>query len=214
MSTNTTAPGKSKPRQPLIVRRRIKIGQALILPSLFIVLFVRHPWPEGSYIDFALDTIGYALLLAGVLGRLWCTLYIGGRKQSTLQQTGPYSMVRHPLYVCNLLIALGICVLSQNLILLALVLAYFVWQYRTTIRFEEAELARIFEEEHAQYTKSVPCFIPKVSALRFDPPETVNLKPLKSEVVRAGVFLSLVPLFHLLSLLQENGVLPSLIRLP
>ncbi len=37
------------------------------------------------------------LFLAGAAFRFWATLYLGGRKDAVVVDTGPYSLCRHPL---------------------------------------------------------------------------------------------------------------------
>jgi len=191
-----------------LVRNRVKVAQIVALLLLPVLLFVHHSWPEGSYLDFALDTVGYILLMSGVLGRLWCTLYIGGKKQSTLQRSGPYSLVRHPLYVSSLLLGLGVSALSENPIVLGMVILYFIWQYTTTIRYEEAVLAKAFEERYRDYMRDVPCFLPSLSSYDATPPENIDLNALRSEALRSVVTLSLIPMLGLLALLHEKHILP------
>lgn len=195
-------------RRSFLVRNRTRVGLALFLALLPALFFVQHPWPEETYVDFVLDSAGYMLAIAGVLGRLWCTLYIGGNKHETLQRTGPYSVVRHPLYVSNLLLGLALAALSENPIVLFVVVAYFWIQYRSTIRHEEAALEATFGESYREYARTVPCFIPKLSHFHSTPPASVNLSPLYAEAARCLAFLAVVPLFELIALLHESGVVP------
>ena len=191
-----------------VVRNRVKIGKVVVLLLLPILLFVHHSWAEDTYLDLVLDSVGYILLMCGVFGRLWCTLYIGGRKNSVLQRTGPYSLVRHPLYGSSLLLGLGVSALSENPVVLLVVLIYFAWQYVTTIRHEESELAALFGDEYAEYRRNTPCFFPKFSHFDAGPEPTVGLRHLRAEALRCTVALLAVPMFELLTLLHVRGVLP------
>ena len=197
--------------KPFFVRYRTRFGLVFFLVLLPCLLFLRPQWADSTlywpYGYFALHTIGYALILAGVLGRLWCTLYIGGRKERTLQTTGPYSLVRHPLYVGSLLLGLGMVALSQNVVALVVSLLYFVLQYRTTIRFEEATLARIFGEQHAEYVQRISCFIPRLATFDPTPPESINLHPLQLELSRSIAYLAAIPLMEMINLLQKLQVI-------
>ena len=49
-----------------------------------------------------IEMAGLVLILVCILGRTWCTLYIGGLKKRELVTAGPYSVVRNPLYVFTL----------------------------------------------------------------------------------------------------------------
>lgn len=208
MLQNNITPTKTR---SLIVRKRVAIGLFVFAALLGMLLFVHHSWAENSFVDLTLDTIGYSLLIFGVLGRLWCTLYIGGRKHAELQQTGPYSLVRHPLYVSNLLLALGFASLSENPLILLIVLIYFAVQYVATIRYEERALRETFGEVYDDYARRVPCFLPNFRATDYAPPGSVNMKYLQLEVIRVLVFLIMIPMFELLSLLHEQGILPHFV---
>ena len=213
-------PATTPSAKPFFVRYRTRVGLLFFIVLLPCLLFVRPHWADPRWVDaswlpmFILRTVGYVCLLAGVLGRLWCTLYIGGRKQCVLQTTGPYSLVRHPLYVGSLLMGLGMVALSQNIVVLVLGAVYFIAQYRVTIRFEEATLAEIFGEQHAEYLRRVPCFIPRLS--NFDPtsPGVVNMQPLQLEIARSIAFLSVVPFLDLINQLHAQGILPVFLNFP
>jgi len=200
--------------KPFFVRYRTRFGLLFSIAVFFCLLFIQPSWAKPEYYwpyGFVLHTMGYALILAGVLGRLWCTLYIGGRKERELQTTGPYSLVRHPLYVGSLLLGLGIVMLSQSPLVLLAGVVYFVAQYRATIRFEEAKLANIFGEQHAEYIKRVPCFIPKLSVFDPTPPGTVNLQPLQWEISRSIAYLATIPLLDLIYQLQTNHIIHTIL---
>jgi protein-S-isoprenylcysteine O-methyltransferase Ste14 len=49
-----------------------------------------HERLEGQY--------GIALILIGIGGRLWSILYIGDRKSAEVVATGPYSVMRNPIF--------------------------------------------------------------------------------------------------------------------
>jgi len=201
-------------RAPFLVGNRTRLGRLLFLLILPGLLFIDHSWPERPWLSFALDWTGWAFVLAGVFMRLWATLYIGGRKQTELQTKGPYSLVRHPLYAGSFLVGLGVSLASENPIMLPVVLIYFGVQYAVTIRYEDAFLARMFGEVHEQWSKRVPCFIPKFSGFDGSGPESVDMRALKRELIRAALFLSMLPLVDLLQRLHASGALPVLLRLP
>jgi protein-S-isoprenylcysteine O-methyltransferase Ste14 len=175
-----------------------------------VLLLVHHPWREEAYLDFALDSLGYVLVVFGVLVRLWATLYVGGRKETTLQTTGPYSVVRHPLYLGSLTIGLGVSALSENPLVLALFVAYFLVQYSTTIRHEEEVLKQAFGDEYAEYARRVPCFVPRISTFDATPPDRIVVWALRKELVRSVCFLAAIPILDLIARLHESGTLWSL----
>jgi hypothetical protein len=70
---------------------------------------------EDSWQDEVLDILAWVVFLAGAGLRFWATLYIGGRKEWTLVNDGPYSLCRNPLYVGSLLMLLSIGLLLDSL---------------------------------------------------------------------------------------------------
>lgn len=83
----------------------------------------------------------------------------GTQMADVLNTTGIYSMVRHPLYVGNFFMWLGIALLVQNFwYIIAFVLLY--WVYYERIMFaEEQFLRRKFGETYLDWAKITPAFI-------------------------------------------------------
>lgn len=196
------------PRIPLLVRKRIIVAWLFFLIVLPLVLFTAHRWPEESFLDLGLDTLGYGFIVLGILTRLWATLYIGGRKNGSVQQTGPYSLVRHPLYLGTFAIGIGFSALSENPVVLLVVLGYLFVQYWFTIRHEEQVLTGLFGDAYLAYRQRVPCIFPRLKTFDPTPPESINLKPLRKEVVSAVAVLCIVPFLELITLLHQKGLLP------
>lgn len=89
-----------------------------------------------------------------------------GQVADTLNQTGIYSTVRHPLYLGNFLMWLGPALLTGNMwFVMAFILFY--WIYYERIMFaEEQFLERKFGEVYTKWAASVPAFIPDFSKFR------------------------------------------------
>lgn len=80
----------------------------------------------------------------------------------TLNTTGMYSIVRHPLYVGNFLMWIGPAMWTGNLwFIVAFVLFY--WVYYERIMFAEEQFLRNkFGKEYLAWSKNVPAFAPKL----------------------------------------------------
>lgn len=79
----------------------------------------------------------------------------------TLNTTGMYSVVRHPLYLGNFLIWLGIAMLTGNFwFIIAFCLAYGLY-YERIMFAEEQFLRRKFGDFYLEWAKNVPAFFPK-----------------------------------------------------
>lgn len=83
-----------------------------------------------------------------------------GQVADTLNTTGVYSVVRHPLYLGNLLMWLGVCLLTGNLwFIIAFCLLY--WVYYERIMFaEEQFLSRKFGTVYSEWADKTPAFLP------------------------------------------------------
>jgi protein-S-isoprenylcysteine O-methyltransferase Ste14 len=80
----------------------------------------------------------------------------------SLNQTGPYALTRNPLYLGNLGITVGLCLIAHDPVLLVLVAALFGLQYRAIIAAEEEFLRSRFGAELDAYCARVPRFWPRL----------------------------------------------------
>jgi len=92
-----------------------------------------------------------------------------GQVADTLNQTGIYSIVRHPLYVGNFLMWLGPALVTADLwFIIAFCLLY--WVYYERIMFaEEQFLRKKFGDVYLQWSSKVPAFLPNFG--NFSPPQ-------------------------------------------
>jgi hypothetical protein len=74
--------------------------------------------------------------------------------------SGPYTLVRNPLYCGNLLILIGVTILSELLWLIPLVITLFSLQYYCIVLWEEATLLKNFPQDAESYFRSVPRWLP------------------------------------------------------
>lgn len=83
-----------------------------------------------------------------------------GQVADSLNTTGMYSIVRHPLYVGNFLMWIGPAMLTGNLwFIIAFCLFYWVY-YERIMYAEEQFLRKKFGDEYLNWSKNVPAFIP------------------------------------------------------
>ena len=113
--------------------------------------------------------LGFCIVLAGEFLRLWGVSIAGSETRTTgpvggtfLITQGPFSYVRNPLYLGNMILYFGAGVMSNALFpwLAVIALCYFVWQYSQIVSLEEEHLALTFGEEYQRYCQSVPRFVP------------------------------------------------------
>jgi protein-S-isoprenylcysteine O-methyltransferase Ste14 len=86
---------------------RILALQVLALAAIVLIFVSDSAWERYSFAATLLKVTGQCFLFMAVIGRLWCTLYIGGRKNAVLVTAGPYSISRNPLYFFSIMGAFG-----------------------------------------------------------------------------------------------------------
>lgn len=118
--------------------------------------------PEMPWTGVALTTIGIAFAI-------WARFYLGGnwsgtvtvKENHTLVRSGPYSIVRHPIYSGLGLAILGTALSNGELRgFLALVIAVWSWKHKSLI--EESFMVEQFGKQYDTYRHEVKGLIPWV----------------------------------------------------
>ena len=89
-----------------------------------------------------------------------------GLRPPKLVQTGPYAWSRHPIYIAEFLLWLGLAIYFGSPLLLAVIAAGAVIGVRFIIPREESALESYFGDEYRQYRTRVPALI-KFNLLTF-----------------------------------------------
>jgi protein-S-isoprenylcysteine O-methyltransferase Ste14 len=106
-----------------------------------------------------LVALGLALLLGGLCIRSWAAGTLHKNRQLTT--TGPYSLVRNPLYAGSFLMMAAFCLLLNDPQTLWVVIGPVAFMYWLAVRYEEQTMARMFPADWPAYRASVPAFIPR-----------------------------------------------------
>ena len=131
----------------LLLRARIP---ASILMGLAIILFA-HPSQESFL-------IGLAVIVIGELVRIWASGHI--HKSAEVTTTGPYALVRHPLYLGHLLVATGFSIVSDSMLAFIIVMISFFIIYMPTWKNEEKNLINLFGDTYVHFMEKRPALIP------------------------------------------------------
>jgi len=114
--------------------------------------------------------VGTVLLVLAALIRSWSTAYLksgivhdSARHSETLVADGPYRQVRNPLYLGNILQALGIGFLASRLGFVFLTVANTLFMLRL-IFHEEVGLLQSQGESYRKYYNAVPRLLPSLRA--------------------------------------------------
>jgi len=193
---------------------RLRLLRLAFVPVIFIAIFVRPDWPLESPMGFILEASGFLFLLAGLLIRIWCTFYIGGQKSKEIIMDGPYSLCRNPLYVGTFILAIGVGLTFENLLMVALVPAIIIPVHMIVVRMEENHLEQIFGERYRIYKRKVPGFWPKFSHYQSPDSLTVNVHAIWRITTDTVGILLLPWIEDLLEVLHHHGIIPVLWNFP
>lgn len=198
---------------PSVSTPRIRLTQALYLLVLAVVATSDGHGLRGVLALLA-QASGFLLVMVAVLGRLWTTLFIAGRKEDRLVRDGPFARCRHPLYLSSMVGALGIGLTTLSLTLtiaLPLILGLIV---ASAARREDSALEAVHGDAWREYRDSVPAFWP--NGMRQQLPGRVTVPPdiYRKAILDAASFLCLWLLVLLLESLRAGGAWKALFSLP
>jgi protein-S-isoprenylcysteine O-methyltransferase Ste14 len=185
---------------------------------IYVLVLAAAALGEGRAIEgdagLLAQAAGFVLVVAAVLGRLWTTLFIAGRKEEELVRDGPYSICRHPLYLCSIIASLGIALTTRSVALLLALPALIGVIVGIAARREDRALSLAHRDDWPSYRDAVPGFRPAWSRHRM--PELVSVPPAiyRKAFLDAASFLALWLAVLLLETLRAGGAWPALFRLP
>jgi len=182
----------------------------IIIGSSFAILLLGQSyWVADQFLHEFYELMGLVLIIVCIVGRTWCSLYIGGRKKQELVEIGPYSIMRNPLYSFSFLGAFGIGLQFGALMtgILAFIIAYGVFRF-IVIR-EEEFLLKQFGGVYEDYLARVPRFWPNISL--WTSPEQIEVQPklVWRTFTDAMVFLVSIPLLETVERFQNIGAIPT-----
>ena len=109
--------------------------------------------------------IALAFIIAGQVWRCWAVGFIGlyrgeNVKAQKLATTGPYALMRNPLYFGNFLIGLGWAIIAGIHAIVIFILSFYVLYNLAIIPHEENFLRSKFGSEYENYCANVKRFYP------------------------------------------------------
>lgn len=169
------------------------------IPLFIVLIMVQNPTVLSA-------TLGTLLAVFGELIRVYSVAFIGSisrtRKSSLgakLVTSGPFGIVRNPLYVGNFFIVLGISLFSAVSWMVLLTVICFTIQYYFIVVYEEKLLVDQFGEEFEHYCKRVPAWIPtslpKLENIEWPDSFSGSLKSEKRTLTAIAVVLLLLTFF-------------------
>ena len=162
-------PAETMQTQDRQADRVAKIGAWLFrhrtwLPLPIVAVLVIVPSPGASLIAVL---AGAATVAIGETVRLWAVRHIGviSRTRSDrlgpLVRSGPFGLVRNPLYVGNLLLWIGFAISAGMLWFVPIILVVVGAEYHAIVRWEEGHLEERLGESYRTYKAEVGRWLPR-----------------------------------------------------
>lgn len=116
-----------------------------------------------------LDSLGFAITLCGAAFAVWARFFLGTnwssavsvKRNHQLMQSGPYAVVRHPIYAGFSLSAVGTAItIGEVRGLLAVVLSVITWRMKWGV--EETFMKEQFGAQYADYKRRASALIPGI----------------------------------------------------
>ena len=126
-----------------------------------------HIWVMNAPISGTLGIIGAVLCVLGVGLAIWARVHLGRnwspapalKQEHELVRSGPYALVRHPIYTGIILAALGSTLTSPVwLIMFFIVSSMFIWR----VYVEENLMIQQFPNQYPEYKERTWALIPFV----------------------------------------------------
>lgn len=142
-----------------LVRRRIALS-VLLFGSLLVLDFLQGDEPR-DVLAFTQPAValGWISILLGLALRSWAAGTL--KKQQVLAVSGPYGLVRNPLYVGSFAVMIGFGLLVADWWVVPVLAGPVAWLYWRTVRREEERLAELFPQQWPTYAASVGRFVPR-----------------------------------------------------
>ena len=113
--------------------------------------------------------VGVGVTVVGELIRLWGVYHIGAISRTRSERlgpliaTGPFALLRNPLYVGNIVLWVGFALIARLIWLAPVVLVLLALEYHAIVRWEETLLESRLGQTYRNYAARVPRWIPTFS---------------------------------------------------
>lgn len=152
----------------------VSLRSFTLVPLAIVILATAWPW-DGRVAEFGMRELLLSMAAIGLLLVAEAVrLGVAGRSEhatcgrgktlyaNRLVTTGVYARVRNPLYLANLMLWIGISLLTFEPLLVLLVIAVLAVQYRMIIRAEERFLLDLFGGQYREYSRRVGRVVPRI----------------------------------------------------
>lgn len=170
MAVQQTRRNSYQNRDDLIGEHRMGDAGQIILAFLFAIVWIADSF-FLNYSTFLNDYLSqwlrlppafFFLILSGYLARTGLSIVFGEiREKPTVIRKGVFNMVRHPIYLGEILLYLGFLLISISLAAAAVWLLAIAFLHYISRHEEKLLLAR-FGKEYEHYMQEVPMWLPRL----------------------------------------------------
>jgi protein-S-isoprenylcysteine O-methyltransferase Ste14 len=148
-------------------RERVVLGALEVGTLAAWFAFARGRWQFLAEQDVAVSLAGAVLALTGALLAAWAKTKLGRlfspqlgvQQDHVLITTGPYAVVRHPIYLGIVDFIIGSALFHNDIGLLAVGLLFMLY-FTAQIRIEERQFEAHFGEAWRVYREATPALLP------------------------------------------------------
>ena len=148
--------------EPLIVRsgRWLTKRRGILLTPFFTVALISSRSLRHWGLEFLFDGMAVLCLLTGTWLRLVAASYHESAHHSEPITAGPYAWVRHPLYLSNFLLGLGIVLFTGWWPMMAAYALFFLPLHGVIAYAEEVHLISLYGDRYENYRRAVCAILP------------------------------------------------------
>lgn len=164
------------PLRPRLFFSAIFKTRGLLMVPLILTMALNTRWE--CEVESICVGVGLPLFFAGWAIRIWSQRHLKYRLRlpvPELATTGPYQLMRNPVYVGNTLLLVAICFLCELFWFAPFVLVWSALVYHlAVVGFEEVRLRKMFGEDYIRYMRRVPRWIPNGAAFERANPHAIG----------------------------------------
>ena len=146
------------------------VPEVYLLGAVALWLLLAHEFSgQPSSAELAYGAGGLAFAVAAVVLMVWSAWSFPSVStghyvlpDQKVISTGPYALVRHPLYVAAFLVWFSLALAFSNVVVLLITLLYVIPSYLVYMRAEEEMLLRHLGDAYATYRARVGMLFPRI----------------------------------------------------
>lgn len=137
---------------------------------------------QGGKTPLPFFIAGLIVIIIAQIFRAYAASYLWGRQAVSrpeadfLCASGPYAYLRHPFYLGNFFIGIGLCFAINEWYAYVLFILSYIFVYSIVIPYEEKFLEDKFGKRHLEYEAQTGRFIPKLKGYKSDTQIAPNYK--------------------------------------